>query len=84
MRHLLSKKVQQALGTNPEGEEVAEATKDVVAQVVVAVAISIRAGGVVEIKVLNHRAIQTKLRSQGQCATGVRKEDIGSRTASDI
>ena len=63
MRHLLSRKVQQALGTNPEGEEVAEATEDVVAQAAVvavvaqvAAATSIRVGGVVEVEVPNRRA----------------------------
>jgi hypothetical protein len=49
------------LKTNLEGEEVAEATEDIVAQVavavVVAVAISIKTKGVVEIEVLNCRAI---------------------------
>jgi hypothetical protein len=73
---------------------VAEATADVVAQAVVAavVAISIRAGGVVEIvEALNHRVIYplamirtTELRNQGQRATSVRKRDTGSRIASDI
>jgi hypothetical protein len=93
MRHLLSQKVQQAPGTNPEEEEVAEATEDEVAQAVVAavMAISIRAEGVVEVEVPNRRAtridrraIQTELRNQGQCATGVRKRGIGSKIASDI
>jgi hypothetical protein len=46
--------VQPAPGTNPEEEEVAEATEDVVAQV----AVDTRAGGVVEIKVPDPRAIQ--------------------------
>ena len=100
MRHLLSQKVQQALGTNPEEEEVVEATKDEVAQEVVAVvvvvvmAISIRVGGVVEIVealTLNHRVFHplamirtTELRNQGQHAISVRKRGTGSKTAIDI
>ena len=55
----------QVSGTNPGGEEVAEAIEDVVAQVVVV-------GGVVAIEVpdrratrIDRRAVQTKLRSQG-------------------
>jgi hypothetical protein len=54
-RHLLSRKVQQALGTNLEGEEAAEATEVVAAQAVVAV--DIRAGGVAAIEVPDRRAI---------------------------
>jgi hypothetical protein len=42
---------------------VAEATEDVVAQVVVAVAISIRARGVVEVEVLDYRAIRIDCRA---------------------
>jgi hypothetical protein len=68
---------------------VAEATEVVVAQAVVVV--DIKAGGVVVIEVpvrrairIDRRAIQTKLRSQDQCATSVRKRDTGRRTASDI
>jgi hypothetical protein len=55
MKHLLSRKVQQVLGTNLKGEEVAEATKVVVAQVVVVVDIKVE--GVVVIKVPVCRAI---------------------------
>jgi len=94
MRHLLFQKVQQAPGTNPEEEEVAEATEDEVVQGVVAAvaAISIRAGGVVEIvEALNHRVLHplamirtTELRNQGQRATGVRKRGTGSKIATDI
>jgi hypothetical protein len=63
MKHLLSRKVQQALGTNLEGEEVAEATEDVVAQVVVVVVVDTRAGGVVEVEVPNCRATQIDCRT---------------------
>jgi hypothetical protein len=100
MRHLLSRKVQQAPGTNQEEEEVVEATEDEVVQeevvVVVAVvtAISIRAGGVVEIVealALDHRVFHplamirtTELRNQGQHAIGVRKRGTGSKIAIDI
>jgi hypothetical protein len=60
--------VQQAFGTNLEGEEVAEATKDVVAQAVVVqavvvVAIGIRVGGVVEVEVPNRRATRIDRRA---------------------
>jgi hypothetical protein len=54
-RHLLSRKVQQALGTNLEGEEAAEATEVVVAQAVVVVDTKVR--GVAAIEVPNCRAI---------------------------
>jgi hypothetical protein len=90
MKSLLSRKVLQASETNPERKEMAEATEVVVAQV----AVDTRAGGVVAIEVPDHRAIridpraiqETKWKSldQDHYATGVRKEDIDRRTASDI
>jgi hypothetical protein len=97
-KHLLFRKVQQAFETNPEEEEVAEATEDVVVQAAMAAAMAVvvvedtRAGGVAAIEVPDRRAIridpraiqETRSRSQDQCATGVRKRGTGRRTASDI
>ena len=50
--------MQQVLGTNPEGEEVAEATKAVAAQAVVVVVVDTRTGGVAATEVPNRRAIR--------------------------
>jgi hypothetical protein len=82
--------VQPAPGTNPEEEEVAEATEVVVVLVVV----DTRAGRVVEIEVSDHRAIRIDLRAiqktkwksldQDHYATGVRKRDTDRKTVSDI
>jgi hypothetical protein len=61
MRPLLSRKALQVYKTNPKGEEVAEATKDRVAQA--AEAVDTRARGEARIKALDPNQIQIDYRA---------------------